>query len=218
MKIEYPDLEVLKRGYVERSRETRRQDERETSPRVRQTLIDTPIIAAVNEPPAFEVALQSPPRAVYLLTGNPLSLPGMLQRAAEQGKQCLVNIDFLDGLARDRFAVEFLASHNVAGIVSTRSEILKAAQSFGLITVQRTFSLDSAAVTATRRSLAQFLPDAVEVLPAMAAPKVARKLLEDHPSLRIIGGGLIETVKEIEDLLAAGIHAVSVSDQRLWII
>ena len=66
---------------MDRSRETRRQDE--TPPRVRQTLIDTPIIAAVNEPPAFEVALQSPPRAVYLLTGNPLSLPGMLQRAAE---------------------------------------------------------------------------------------------------------------------------------------
>ena len=115
MKIEYPYLreivgELSRRGCVERSRETRRQDEQETPPRIRQTLIDTPIIAAVNEPPAFEVALQSPPRAVYLLTGNPLSLPGMLHRAAEQGKQCLVNIDFLDGLARDKFAVEFLAS------------------------------------------------------------------------------------------------------------
>jgi len=29
---------------------------------------------------------------------------------------------------------------------------------------------------------------------------------------------LIETVKEIEDLLASGIDAVSVSDQRLWLI
>lgn len=200
------------------SKGTLRQEEQEIQSPAGKALIDVPIIAAVNDPKAFEVALQSPPKAVYLLTGNPLSLPTMLQRAAERGKQCLVNIDFLDGLARDKFAVEFLASHNVAGIVSTRFEILKAARSFGLITIQRTFSLDTAAVAATRRSLAQFLPDAVEVLPAMAAPKVSRRLLEDHPTLRVIGGGLIETVKEIEDLLAAGIDAVSVSDQRLWLI
>ncbi|QHS53086.1 glycerol-3-phosphate responsive antiterminator [Edaphobacter sp. 12200R-103] len=195
-----------------------RQDKHEIHPLAGKTLIEAPIIAAVNDPSAFEVALESPPRAVYLLTGNPLSLPAMLRRAAERGKQCLVNIDFLDGLARDKFAVEFLASHDVAGIVSTRFEILKAARSFGLITIQRTFSLDTAAVAATVRSLSQFLPDAVEVLPAMAAPKVSRRLLKDHPGLRIIGGGLIETVREIEDLLAAGIDAVSVSDQRLWLI
>ena len=73
-------------------------------------------------------------------------------------------------------------------------------------------------MTAVLRCLAQFLPDAMEVLPAMAAPKVALRLGNAYPSLKIIGGGLIENVKEIEELLATGIHSVSVSDRRLWLI
>lgn len=176
------------------------------------------IIAAVNTPETFDAALKSPTRAIYVLTGNPLSLPGMLERAHAHAKVCLVNIDFLDGLSRDRYAVEFLAEHKVDGIVSTRFETLKAAHGFGLITVQRTFAIDSAAVTAAIKSLGQFIPDAMEVLPAMAAPKVARRLHITHPELTLIGGGLIESVKEIEDLLQAGIQSVSVSDQRLWLI
>jgi glycerol uptake operon antiterminator len=181
-------------------------------------LADCSIIAAVNTTAAFDAALASPTRAIYLLTGNPLNLPEMLERAHLCSKVCLVNMDFLDGLSRDRYAVEFLAELKVDGIVSTRFETLKAAHALGLITIQRTFAIDSAAITAAIKSLGQFLPDAMEVLPAMAAPKVARRLRRAHPELILIGGGLIEGVKEIEDLLAAGVRSVSVSDQRLWLI
>lgn len=183
-----------------------------------QGLEDCSIIAAVNSEEAFNAALVSPPRALYILTGSPLTLPAMLARAKEHGKMCLLNMDFLDGLARDRFAVEFLAAHGASGIVSTRFETLKAAQALGLLTVQRTFAIDSAAVNAAKKSLSQFRPNAVEVLPAVAAPKVVKRLLGDFPDLTIIGGGLVENVKEIEGLLAAGVHAVTVSDPRLWII
>lgn len=185
---------------------------------VKQVLADSSIIAAVNGPETFPAALASPTRAIYLLTGTPLSLPEMLAQARSHSKICLVNIDFLEGLSRDRHAVEFLATHKVDGIVSTRSDTLKAAHALGLFTVQRTFAIDSAAVSAALRSLGQFVPDAIEVLPAMAAPKVAKRLQEAHPKLMLIGGGLIETVSEIEGLLAAGVHSVSVSNPRLWLI
>lgn len=184
-----------------------------------EVLKDCSIIAAVHSPEKFSAALASPTRAIYLLTGTPLTLPEMLQRARDRGKVCIVNIDFIEGLSRDRHAVEFLAStYNVDGVVSTRLESLKAAGGFGLITVQRTFAIDSAAVTAAQKCLAQFVPDAMEVLPAMAAPKVGQKLHVTHPGLMMIGGGLIENVKEIEALIAAGVHSVSVSDERLWLI
>jgi glycerol uptake operon antiterminator len=127
-------------------------------------------------------------------------------------------MDFLDGLSRDRFAVEFLAANGVAGIVSTRAETLKAAQGLGLMTVLRTFAIDTAAVMAAKKSLMQFRPDVVEVLPAMAAPRVGKYLRETHPGLTMIGGGLIETVREIEELLAAGTNAVTTSNTRLWLI
>ena len=198
-------------------------DEPSKQPRTSDTaalevLASCSIIAAVNSPEKFAAALDSPTRAIYLLTGTPLTLPDMLACARDRGKVCLVNIDFLEGLSRDRHAVEFLAAHHVDGVVSTRFETLKIAHALGLITVQRTFAIDSAAVTAALRCLAQFLPDAMEVLPAMASPKVAQRLHNTYPSLNIMGGGLIETVKEIEGLLAAGIHSVSVSDEHLWVI
>ncbi len=179
---------------------------------------ESPIIAAVNAPEALAVALEAPPRTIYLLTGDPLSLPNMLARAKDAGKVCLVNIDFIDGLSRDKHAVEFLAAHKVAGVVSTRSDTLRAAKALGLITVQRTFAIDSAAVQATVRSLMQFLPDAIEILPAPVAPRVLPKFREVHAKLQVIAGGLIEGVQEIESLLAAGVNSVSVSNSRLWVI
>lgn len=181
-------------------------------------LITGPVIASVNSLEAFETALLAPTRCLFILTGNPLTLPNLLQRANDHGKLCMVNIDFLDGLSRDRFAVEFLAANGVAGIVSTRSEALKSAQGLGLMTVLRTFAIDTAAVMAAKKSLAQFRPNAIEVLPAMVAPRVGKCLRETYPDLTTIGGGLIENLKEIEELLAAGIHAVTTSNSGLWLI
>jgi glycerol uptake operon antiterminator len=63
----------------------------------------------------------------------------------------------------------------------------------------------------------QFLPDAVEILPAVAAPRVVSRFRTAHPDLRIVAGGLISDLKEVETLLAAGVNAVSVSDPRFWI-
>jgi glycerol uptake operon antiterminator len=176
------------------------------------------IIPAVNNIEALNIALSSPPRAIFVLIGNPLTLPKITQRIHDAGKLCLANIDFLDGLSRDKFAAEFLAEHDVDGLVSTRADVLKAASALHMLSIQRTFAIDTAAVAATRKSLGQFKPDAVEVLPAVAAPRTARRLRSEINGIKIIGGGLIESVKEIESLLDAGIDAVTTSDPRLWII
>ena len=84
----------------------------------RAQLADCPIIAAVNSVDLVETALNSPARSIYLIAGNPLNLPGILKQTRERGKTCLVNIDFLDGFARDRYAVEWLAQNGADGIVS----------------------------------------------------------------------------------------------------
>lgn len=177
-----------------------------------------PIIASIVSNEAFDAALAAPTRMLYLLIGNPLTLPGLLKRAQDHGKTCIANLDFLEGLARDRSAVEFLAAHGAAGIVSTHVETLKAAKAMGLKTVQRTFAIDNAAVKTIEKSLAWFVPDAVEVLPAMVAPRIGRRLRRVQAELTIVGGGLIENVKEIEDILAAGVTAVTTSNPRLWMI
>jgi glycerol uptake operon antiterminator len=130
----------------------------------------------------------------------------------------LVNLDLLAGFSRDSINAEYLASCGAAGVISTHCEILRASRRQGLITVQRTFALDSAAIDAGLRTMNQFLPDAVEILPAVAAPRVASRFRNLHPNLRIVAGGLISDLKEVESLLASGIDAVSVSDPQFWIV
>jgi glycerol uptake operon antiterminator len=61
------------------------------------------------------------------------------------------------------------------------------------------------------------MPDALEVLPAMAAPHIVHRLHQMYPTLPVIAGGLITTLREIEDLINRGISTVSVSDHRLWV-
>jgi glycerol uptake operon antiterminator len=175
------------------------------------------IIAAVRNPEQAAAAATAVTETVYLLFGNPLNIASLLKLMRDHGKLPLVNLDLLTGFSRDSINAEYLASCGAAGIVSTHYEVLRAARKHGLITVQRTFALDSAAVDAGLRTTSQFLPDAVEILPAIAAPRVAPRFRHVHKDLRIVAGGLIADLKEVETLLAAGIDAVSVSDSRFWI-
>jgi glycerol uptake operon antiterminator len=175
------------------------------------------IIAAVRTMEALSAVAKSPTETVCLLFGNPLNIVELLKYLREHGKLPLVNLDLLTGFSRDSVNAEYLASCGAAGIISTHYEVLRAARKQGLIAVQRTFALDSSAVDAGLRMLNQFVPDAVEILPAIAAPKVVGRLRRVHPQLRIMAGGLIVDLKEVEYLLGAGIDAVSVSDPRFWI-
>ena len=106
------------------------------------------IIAAVRNPAALAAAAESPTETVYLLFGNTLNIGEMLKSMREHGKLPLVNLDLLHGFSRDSVNAEYLARAGAAGVVSTHSEVLRAAHKWGLITVQRTFALDSAAVDA----------------------------------------------------------------------
>ncbi len=191
------------------------QDEYE---RRRGLLAQTPIIAAAANPTALESAWGSPVGAIYLLMGTPVSLPAIFEETHRRGKLCLANLDFLEGLARDRHAVEFLARQGADGIISTKSEVLRTVSSFGMLSILRTFAIDSAAVAVTLKSLSQFVPDVIEILPAVVAPKVIARIRPQFPGIHIVGGGLIESVREIEMLFAAGVGSVTTSDVRLWII
>jgi len=175
------------------------------------------IIAAVRNGEGLAAAETSPTETVYLLYGNTLNIAELLRRLRHHGKLPLVNLDLLTGFSRDAINAEYLASCGAAGVISTHCEVLRASRRHGLITVQRTFALDSAAIDAGLRTMSQFLPDAIEILPAVAAPRVAPRFRNVHPNLRIVAGGLISDLKEVESLLSNGINAVSVSDPRFWI-
>lgn len=175
------------------------------------------IIAAVRSMETLNQALDSPVRIVYLLFGNPMNIAGAIASVRKRGKLPLVNADLLQGFSRDASAVEYLAHCGAAGIISTHHETLRAARARGLITVLRTFVIDSAAVDAGQRFLANFQPDVIELLPAIAAPLVIERIRAAHPGLFVIAGGLLSDLHQVDDLIKAGVDAVSLSDPALWL-
>lgn len=181
-------------------------------------LSSSKIVAAVRGADVLPLALESPVRIVYLLFGSPLNITEMIAAIRERGKLPLANLDLLQGLSRDPDAVEYLARAGAAGIISTHLESLRSARMHGLITVLRTFVIDSAAVLAGLRSLDRFEPDAVELLPAIAAPLVLSRIREGRPALPVIAGGLVTDLRQAEQLIAAGIDSISLSDPKLWVV
>jgi glycerol uptake operon antiterminator len=180
-------------------------------------LEQTPIIPAVRSSEFLTDAAQAPGKVVYFLFGNPEEIGDMVHTVVTAGKVPIVNLDLVSGFARDQAAISFLARRDVQGIISTHPEPLRAARNLGLFAIKRTFLLDSAALHNALRSLDQFLPDALEVLPAMAAPHIVARLREERSELPIIGGGLVHTLREIDDLINQGLTSISVSDCKLWI-
>jgi glycerol uptake operon antiterminator len=184
---------------------------------LRLLLEQSPIIPAVRSPEFVKQAAQSQGKIVYFLCGDPENLPEMAAQIADAGKTAIVNLDLVQGLSRDATAVAYLAHHGVKGIISTHPEPLRAARNSGLYSIERTFLLDSAAIQAALRSIDRVQQDAVEVLPAIVAPHLIKALQNSRPDIPVIAGGLVNTFREIEDLMAQGVISVSVSNTDLWL-
>jgi glycerol uptake operon antiterminator len=177
----------------------------------------SPVVPAVRQPQHLERALAAPSGVVYLLCGSVVTIASLVAQVKAGGKAALVNIDLLAGLDGDAAAVEFLDGSGAAGIISTRPETLRAAHKRGLYAVQRSFLLDSQAVVNALRALERFASDAVELLPAPVAPRVADAFAKAHPDVVLTAGGLVTSLAEVDALVRAGIRAVSVSDPAMWI-
>ena len=180
-------------------------------------LKDCGIIPAVRKPELLDQALAAHGRIIYLLCGDPENIGDLMQRINAADKLPMVNVDLLSGLARDVASLQYLARRGVRGIISTHGEPLRHAQAMGLYTIQRTFLLDSGALDAICHQLKHSSIDALEVLPAIALPKLVDRLKSVSADMPLVGGGLITTLREAQDLLAQGLAAVSASDPQLWI-
>lgn len=178
---------------------------------------ESPIIPAIRKPEFVEQAIASRSKLVYLLTGDPENIESMTQRIVAAGKIPIVNLDLLNGFSRDRFAVNYLKKVGVRGIISTHLDPLRHALSIGLYAVQRTFLLDSGAMDAITNQLKNTPVHALEILPALVAPKILDRVRSLGVDLPVVGGGLIQTIKEIEALLEQGLSAVSTSNPQMWL-
>jgi glycerol uptake operon antiterminator len=179
---------------------------------------DTPIIPSLRNVDYLDQAIAAHGKIIYMLTGDPENCEAMIQKILAAGKLPIVNLDLLNGFSRDKYAVNYLKHCGARGIISTHLDPLRHAHSIDLYAIQRTFLLDSGAKNTITNQLKNSPVDALEVLPAPVAPKLLESVRDISPDIPVVGGGLIWTMKEAEDLLLQGLDAVSISNPQMWIL
>jgi len=168
-----------------------------------------------------QTALRAGLRVVFFLTGTVFDLQEAvsINKAVEDPRRrtlIFAHIDLIQGIGRDPAGMRVLAKQvGVDGILTTRSNLIRAAKDEGLYTIQRLFILDSESLKTAVQILNASKPDAVELLPALVLPNIQRRLPVDTLP-PIIAGGLVETQAELQTVLRTPAKAVSTSAQTLW--
>ncbi len=127
----------------------------------------------------------------------------------------LVHIDLLAGLNSDEAGVRFVASQSrVDGIITVRPHLVSVARQLGLRVILRMFLQDGRAVERAVSIAEKYKPDAIELLPGVAAVEAASAFAR-LPVPRL-AGGLIHSEAVVRRILDSGCQAISTSDRALW--
>ena len=178
-------------------------------------LVESQVIASVNEKNHLELAAKSTANIVFLLTGNLITTKKYLDQLKKYNKTTFIHVDFIDGLSNTRSAIEYIANvWQPKGIITTKSNLIKFAKEEGLMTIQRIFLIDGSAMRKGIEISDASRPDAIEVLPGIM-PSIIDNLTK-LTRLPIIAGGLISEKQQIIDGLEAGALAMSAGDPQLW--
>lgn len=178
------------------------------------SFINHKISAAVRTEKDFSAALKSSVDMVFLLHSNIMNVKDYIDKIHEAGKKAFIHVDFAEGIGKDRAGLGFLASIGADGVLTTRTNIVKAAKDFDLITVQRFFIVDSHSVGTSVESIKISKPDIIELMPGIVTKKIREFSQEvENP---IIAGGIIETLDEVKAALEAGATVVSTGEVSLW--
>lgn len=173
-----------------------------------------PIAAAIRTEKDFSTALRSDVDMVFLLHSNIMTVNQCVKEIHSAGKKAFIHVDFAEGIGKDRAGLEFLAKQGVDGVLTTRTNIVKAAKDYDLITVQRFFMIDSHSVGTSVESIKISKPDIIEIMPGIVTKKIRE--FSERVDMPIIAGGIVETIDEVRAALAAGAAVVSTGEAALW--
>lgn len=180
-----------------------------------ELLETSPVIAAVKNDSGLKRCFESECQVVFILYGNICNIGSIVKQVKEHGKYAFVHADLAQGLSSKEIAVDFIKENTKAdGIISTKPLLVKRAVELGLFGVQRTFIIDSLAMTTMKKQIDTFHPDLVEVMPGIM-PKVL-KAMRAYTDIPIIAGGLISDKKDIMAAFSAGADAISTTREELW--
>lgn len=172
----------------------------------------TPVIAATDRA-GWQRAVLSDAEVLFHLGADIITVSDDIKAAKRNGKFVFIHIDLADGIGKDKAGIEWLKRLGADGIISTRTQLIRAAHDCGLLAVQRFFILDSKGMHSIAETIENTRPDLIEIMPGVI-PKALK--LFSRQDIPVIAGGLIETKQEVTAALSAGALAVSTGKKELW--
>ena len=171
-----------------------------------------PIIAATDRA-GWQSAVLSEAEVLFHLGADIITVGDDIAAAKQNGKFVFIHIDLADGIGKDKAGIHWLKRLGADGVISTRTQLIRAAHDSGLLAVQRFFMLDSKGMHSVAETIENTQPDLIEIMPGVI-PKALR--LFSRQEIPVIAGGLIETKQEVTAALSAGVVAVSTGRKELW--
>ncbi|HZK25912.1 MAG TPA: glycerol-3-phosphate responsive antiterminator [Thermoclostridium sp.] len=174
-----------------------------------------PIIAGVRDENMLQQAIMSPVSTIFLLHANIFNIKPMVDKIKDSGKCVMIHLDFLDGIGRDNCAMDYICGIiKPDGIISTKNNNIRHANSKGMFTIQRFFLIDSTAYETSVKTANAIKPNMVEILPGII-PKMLARVSQRLP-MPIIAGGLVSTKEDVLEVLNSGALAASTGRSELW--
>ena len=98
----------------------------------KEALEDSPIIVAIKDDEGLKKCVESESRIIFILYGDILNIPDIVDKVKAAGKIAMVHIDLITGLSSKEITVDFLKKYTKAdGIISTKPNLIKHAKELG---------------------------------------------------------------------------------------
>ena len=182
--------------------------------------LSRPVVPVLWEPLDHAMPLLTKASMVFLQGGRLAELPAVLapwERGPLMRVPLVLHLDLMAGLSNDEAALQYVAGlKRIDGVITTRHQLVPAARRLGLRTIVRLFLQDSRAVERGVAIATSSRPDAIELLPGVAAAAVGDAFAQ-CPAPRI-AGGLVTDEATVRTILASGCRCVSTSRADLWAI
>lgn len=183
----------------------------------KEAIEDSPIIAAIKDDEGLEKCLSCESRIIFILYGDIITIPAIVEKIKGAGKIAMVHIDLIHGLQSKDIAVDFIKKYTKAdGVISTKMTIIQRAKELGLHTVMRFFVIDSIAYNTMEKQIKNAHPDVIEVLPALM-PSVLKRIV-DFAKCPVIAGGLVSEKEDVMSLLEVGVSSISSTNNEVWFL
>lgn len=181
---------------------------------IKEILEKSPLIAAIRDIKNIDAAIESSVLVIFMLCGDVLNIENIIQRIRAKGKIVFIHMDFIEGLGKDSAGVKFIKRAGAHGIITARPSLVRDAKNCGIYAIQRLFMLDSRSLETGIKNILDDKPDAVEIMPGIAAKVI--KNIHKRAEIPVIAGGLILEKEDIINALSNGAIAVSTSNISLW--